>query len=207
VVALPFALAVYVLMDFANALRLGWENPRAAAQSEWIRLVPAIALGVALGATLLVALPRRAGMIALGLFALAFGVYGLARRAETRWRVGTRWAWLAGLAGGVTGTLFGAGGPPYAIYLSHRGLAQEAFRATLAFATLTSIALRLAAFVAVGTLRDPAVWLCAAAVVPAGLGGLAVARRLYGRLRGDAARRAVAAVLVASGLSLLARAA
>ena len=42
--------------------------------------------------------------------------------------------------------LIGAGGPPYAIYLSQRGLTKEQFRATLGLATLTSISLRAVAF-------------------------------------------------------------
>ena len=81
--------------------------------------------------------------------------------------VSPRWAWVAGLAGGITSTLFGAGGPPYAIYLSQRGLTKAQFRATLGFATLTSISLRLIAFVLTGLLLDRDVWLCALAVVPA----------------------------------------
>ncbi|MDW8469083.1 MAG: hypothetical protein RML56_09045 [Burkholderiales bacterium] len=41
-VPLPFALALYVLMDLANALRVGLENPRNAVRAEWLRMVPAI---------------------------------------------------------------------------------------------------------------------------------------------------------------------
>jgi len=44
------------------------------------------------------------------------------------------------------GTLFGAGGPPYAIYLSHRPLTKEQFRATMTLTTIFSIGLRLIAF-------------------------------------------------------------
>ena len=45
--------------------------------------------------------------------------------------VSSRWAYLAGFAGGITSTLFGAGGPPYAIYLTHRGLTKEQFTGLL----------------------------------------------------------------------------
>jgi uncharacterized membrane protein YfcA len=59
-----------------------------------------------------------------------------------------------GLAGGITSTVFGAGGPPYAIYLSQRGLTKEQFRATLGFATMTSISVRAVAFTLTGMLLD-----------------------------------------------------
>ena len=120
--------------------------------------------------------------------------------------VSARWAWLAGLGGGITSTLFGAGGPPYAIYLSQRGLMKEQFRATMGLATMTSISLRVAAFAITGLLLDPAVWRTALLVVPAGLLGLFVARRLYRRISRELLMRVVAVVLLASGSSLVLRA-
>jgi uncharacterized protein len=102
--------------------------------------------------------------------------------------------------------VFGAGGPPYAIYLSQRGLTKEQFRATLGFATMTSISLRLAAFALTGLLLDAHVWLRAIAVVPACLLGIWVARRIFRHLSRDALMRAVGALLFASGASLIFRA-
>jgi hypothetical protein len=120
--------------------------------------------------------------------------------------VSPRWAWVAGLAGGITSTVFGAGGPPYAIYLSQRGLTKEQFRATLGFATLTSISLRLCAFLVTGLLLDPDVWWKAIAVVPACLFGIWVARKIFRRISRDALMRVVALMLLASGTSLVFRA-
>ena len=102
--------------------------------------------------------------------------------------------------------MFGAGGPAYAIYLSQRGLGKEQFRATLGFATLTSISLRAVAFVLTGLLLDPEVWLAALAVVPACLLGIWVAQRIFLRISRDALMRAVAVLLLASGASLISRA-
>jgi len=48
-VPLPFALALFVLMDLANAFRIGFENPKNAVRSEWTRLVPTIVLGTVCG--------------------------------------------------------------------------------------------------------------------------------------------------------------
>ena len=118
----------------------------------------------------------------------------------------TRWAYVAGFTGGITSTLFGAGGPPYAMYLSHRGLAKEQYRATMGFATLTSISLRTIAFFATGILLDPKVWIYAVAIVPAGLAGLWAAGHLFRRISREILMRAVALMLLASGASLILRA-
>ena len=205
-VSLPFALALFVLMDLANAFRIGFENPRIALRGEWARMVPAIVLGTVAGVTLLVNLPRQAATLALGAFAIAFALYSLTRHPEHAARLRPRWAYVAGFAGGVTSTLFGAGGPPYAMYLSHRGLTKEQFRATLGLATLTSISLRSVAFLVTGILLDAQVWLCAAAAVPAGLVGLWAAGHLFRRISREALMRAVSLMLLASGGSLVARA-
>ena len=205
-VPLPFALALFVLMDLANAFRIGFENPRNAVKSEWTRMVPAILAGTVAGLTLLVNLPRAAATLALGVFVFAFAVYSLARHPDARRALATRWAYVAGLAGGVTSTLFGAGGPPYAMYLSHRGLSKEQFRATLGLATLTSISLRTVAFFAIGFLLDPKVWVYAAFVVPAGLAGIWAASHLFRRISREVLMRAVSLMLLASGASLIARA-
>jgi uncharacterized membrane protein YfcA len=204
-VPLPFALALYVLMDLANAFRIGFENPKNAVKSEWTRMIPAILLGTVAGITLLVNLPRGAATLALGVFILLFSLYSLFNRADSH-IVSTRWAYLAGFAGGITSTLFGAGGPPYAMYLSHRGLAKDQYRATMGFATLTSISLRTVAFLLTGTLLDAKVWICAMAIVPAGLAGLWAAGHLFRRISREALLRAVALMLLASGASLVLRA-
>ena len=205
-VPLAFALPLYALADVCTAFGVGLENPKNAVPAEWRRLVPMILAGTALGVTLLVNLPRTAAMLLLGIFVLSYALYSLLRRGPAR-VIHPAWAWLAGLAGGITSSLFGAGGPPYAIYLSQRGLTKEQFRATMGFATMASISLRVAAFVITGLLLDRAVWLAAALVVPAALLGLFVARRIYRRISREALARAVALVLLASGSSLILRAA
>lgn len=204
-VPLPFALALYVLMDLANAFRIGFENPKRAVKSEWTRMIPTILVGTVVGLTLLVNLPRQAATLALGVFVLAFALYSLLGHPDARRVLSTRWAFLAGFTGGVTSTLFGAGGPPYAMYLSHRGLSKEQYRATLGFATLTSISLRTVAFFATGTLLDPKVWIYAAFIVPAGLAGIWAASHLFRRISRETLMRVVALMLLVSGASLIFR--
>src|SRR5918993_266972 len=73
-VPLQFALALFAVVDLCCALSVGLENPKNAVRAEWTRLVPMILAGTALGVTLLVNLPRAAGMLLLGLFVLSFAV-------------------------------------------------------------------------------------------------------------------------------------
>ena len=112
--SLQFALALFVLADLAAALSVGLERPKNAVRSEWTRLVPMILVGTALGVTLLVNLPRAAGMLPS---AFSCSASPSSPSCRTRARiVSPAWGWVAGLAGGITSTVFGAGGPPYAIY-------------------------------------------------------------------------------------------
>ena len=205
IVPLPFALAVYALADIANSFSVGLEKPKNAVRGEYLRLVPMILVGTVAGVTVLVNLPRAAGMAALGAFVIAYAVYALFPRESQR-VIAQGWAWVAGFAGGVTSALFGAGGPPYVIYLSQRGLSKESFRATLGLVTMTSISLRVIAFFLTGLLLDPHVWLAAALAVPAALAGVAVGRRIFLSVSKEALMRAIAVLLFASGGSLVLRA-
>jgi uncharacterized membrane protein YfcA len=120
--------------------------------------------------------------------------------------VSRRWAYVAGVGGGLTGALFGAGGPPYAIYLSHRPLSKEQFRATLGFTSIFSIGLRVLAFLVTGLLLDLRAWIAAAVAVPAALAGIAVATRIFRWISRETLARLVALLLLASGVSLVVRA-
>jgi uncharacterized membrane protein YfcA len=204
-VPLPFALAMFAVVDLVNALRVGLENPRLAVKAEVLRMAPMIVVGVILGVTALVNLPRKAGMAALGVFVALYALYSLARRASMG-TVSSRWAYVAGVAGGITSTLFGAGGPPYAIYLSHRPLTKEQFRATLTLTTIVSISLRVLAFIVTGLLLDLKAWIAAAIAIPAGLAGLAVAARIFRLVSREVLTRLVALLLLATGVSLIFRA-
>src|SRR3989442_13349162 len=91
-----------------------------------------IGVGTALGVPLLVNLPRATAMLLLGVFILAFGVYSLLPHRQMA-AISVRWAWLAGLAGGVPSTLFGAGGPADAVYLPPPGPPQDQLQAPPGF--------------------------------------------------------------------------
>lgn len=202
---LPFVLTVFAVVDLASVVRLGLRRPREVVWPECLRMAPMIVIGVAVGSTLLVNLPRAAGMVALGAFVVLYALHGLARRGPPR-IVGRGWSYVAGLAGGLSGALFGAGGPPYAIYLVNRGLDNVAFRATLAATSIVSISVRVVAYLAAGLFAQDGLWVGVAAALPGALLGLALATRVFLRVPRTALARAVALTLLASGTSLLVRA-
>lgn len=203
-VDLPFALAMFSILDFTNALRVGLADPQSAVAEEWKPILPMIVVGTVLGMTLLIHLPRAATMVALGVFILAVAISNL-RRGAAVGLLSRHWGRVAGVAGGITSTLFGAGGPPYAIYLSRRGLTNAQFRATLGRCTMFSIGLRIVAFMIGGLLWTPRPWLWALAVLPVSLIGLWVAGRVFRRVSRDLLVRVIGVMLVGSGASLILR--
>lgn len=204
-VPLPFALAVFVLQDFSSALRVASENPRDVVRAEVVRMVPLMVVGTIVGTGLLLILPRKASMLALGLFVLLYGAWSLLQRGALR-LVTQRWAYVAGFSGGVVGMLFGAGGPPYAIYLSHRGLSKEQFRSTLTLNSVFSIGFRVVALASAGLLFRTEVWMTALLVVPTAMLAIFLASRLFRRISRELLLKLVALLLLATGASLIARA-
>jgi hypothetical protein len=203
-VSLPFALSVFALVDFAMALRIGLQKHEDAAKADIMRMVPFILVGTVIGVTVLVNLPRAGAMLALGLFVMLYAAYALLSRPGAT-MVSRHWAYLAGLCGGITSTLFGAGGPPYAIYLSHRPLSKEQFRATITLTTVFSIGMRVAAFAITGLLLKSEVWVAAALAALAAMVGLSLASWAFKRVTREFVLRVVAVLLLANGLSLVVR--
>jgi len=203
---LPFALAVFSLVDLSSALRIGLQKPADAVKAEIVRVVPFMLLGTVIGITLLVNLPRARAMLALGVFVLLYAVYALISRPGTT-VVSRHWAYLAGILGGSTGTVFGAGGPPYAIYLSHRPLSKEQFRATLTLATVFSVGMRVTAFAITGLIFKAEVGVAAAFSVLAAMVGLSLASWAFKRVTRELVLHVVAVVLLVNGISLIVRAA
>jgi uncharacterized membrane protein YfcA len=191
-VPLPFALAVFAVVDFANGLRLGLENPKNAILGDIARMVPLMIVGIVTGTTLLVNLPRQASLMALGVFIICYAVYTLSRRGGPA-SVSRNWAFFAGFCGGLSGTL------------SHRPLSKEQFRATMTLTTIFSIGLRLIAFAVTGLLMQDGVWIAAAAAIPAGLFAIYFASKIFRAISREMVMRGVALLLLASGASLIAR--
>src|SRR5262249_54825687 len=140
---------VLALLDFTASTVLGVRHHRQAERGELTRMIPMAVLGAALGATLLVSLPRGAGLAGIGAFAVAYGIYALTERGPVK-TISRNWADVAGIFGGTSGALFGIGGPPYAIYLSRRIEDKDVLRATVATMVIFSVGSRLVMFAVAG---------------------------------------------------------
>ena len=201
---LDFVLPMCALIDMSAALALGVRFSREADWSELRWMVPLSLAGAVAGVTLLVNLPRPATIAGIGLFLVAYGVYALRQKEAVR-LVSRAWAPVAGFAGGVLGTLFGIGAPPYAIYLTHRMPDKLAFRATLSSMVIFSVSMRAVVFTASGLmLADRLAGF--AVLLPFALAGLWLGNRIHGRISRAGLLRVVAGLLMLIGISLLARA-
>ena len=82
----------------------------------------------------------------------------VANDRRERWRDGTFFVELTGadeldgLIGGLVGALFGTGGPPYVIYLTHRIKDKSQLRATFSGLFMVDGSIRIATFVVSGLL-------------------------------------------------------
>ncbi len=201
---LDFVLPMCVLLDVSAALSLGVRFSRDADWSELKWMASFCLIGAILGVTLLVNLPQRAMIMALGVFLIVYGAYAL-KQGATVSMVSQGWAPVAGLAGGVFGTLFGSGAPPYAIYLSRRTVDTLAYRATLSNMVILSVSIRALVFTAGGLmLADRLIGF--AMLVPFCLAGLWLGNRLQARISRASLLRVVSVLLLLIGVSLLARA-
>ena len=142
---------VVVSLDYIGSASQSVRNLHDIAWREQIALVPFMLLGILGGLYLLTGLPTWVLAKTLGVFVVAFGMYQLLPLPAIR---GSRLAaTYCGLLGGLLGTLFGTGGPFYAIYLDLRGLDRRAFRATFALNFLIDGGVRLMAYAVMGLLN------------------------------------------------------
>jgi uncharacterized membrane protein YfcA len=201
---LDFVLPLSVLMDVSASLALGTRFSRHAQWQELKWMVPLSAVGAVAGVTLLVSLPGSATLACFGMFLLLYALYVL-RSGGTVGTASSAWAPLSGFAGGVTGTLFGVGAPPYAIYLSRRLSDKAQLRATLSNMVLFSTSIRAVVFLAGGLMLIDRL-IAFVLLVPFALAGLWVGNRLHDRLSREAVARTAALLILAMGISLLLRA-
>lgn len=170
------------------------------------RLLPPSMVGVALGATLLISLPASLLLGTLAGFIFVFALRFLFQRDGPFLAASPLWAYPAALTGGAVSGLFGTGGPPYVIYLSHRIRDKATLRATLSGLFFVEGLMRIVAFLLAGLLLDTRIWLHALMAVPIIVVALYGGGHIHMRLSNQQMHRVVGWLLLGSAVAVLIKA-
>ena len=199
-----YLVPLMALLDCASSIFVGTTGREHLAKPELKRLVPIMFVGFVLGTTALVRLPDHYLRLAVGAFAMTVGVHGIVnpvvRRIISPW-----WVVPAGLFGGISATVFGAGGPIYATYLSGRLRDKSAVRTTVSTLITVSTVTRALFYAVTGLLLHLAIAGGVVLLAPFVWAGLRLGTRIHLGLTQEQMRRAVGALLVLIGASLLVR--
>lgn len=200
---LPVAYLVplLALLDMFSAAIVGRSSREHLSTTELKRLVPFMFAGFVIGITVLTGVPDKYLRVALGVFAAGVGVHGILNPTLHR-RISALWSIPAGLVGGSLATIFGVGGPIYATYLGGRLGDKSEIRATLATLIWISAFSRAAVY-AVGGLLQATIFAGGALLAPFVWIGLKIGTRIHVGLTQAQMRRAIGALLVLTGGSLL----
>lgn len=204
VLPLKFAVPMLMLLDLCAFFVLGASFRRRVDYREIGWLLPFMLAGMALGLTLLIQVAERRLLALLGAFLLAYAAYGLARRGEAI-ALSRAWCVPVGFVGGAFSALFGTGGVLFALYNAGRTRDKAVLRANNAAMIMASSIVRVVIFAAAGLLTQDGLLLSAALLLPALFGGLWLGNRLHAAVPAAVVVKAVYALLVISGLTLLAR--
>lgn len=202
---LQFVVPLVLLLDFTASLLIGGLHFKRVQWGEIGVLIPFGIVGVVLGTSLLVNLPPEPMLVALAAFVFAFAARSLLNLHGEK-PISRGWAVPASLTGGTVGGLFGTGGPPYVIYLSHRIRDKGELRATLSALFFTEGLTRIASFLVAGLLVTPRVWVAYIVALPLVLGALYLGGHVHVSLSREQMTRLVGVLLLVSSASLLLKA-
>lgn len=199
---LQFVVPLILLLDFTASILIGGLHFKRVQWNEIGILVPFGLLGVIFGTTLLVRLPTEPMLLALAVFIFVFAVRSVLNLHGDK-PASRAWAVPASFTGGTVGALFGTGGPPYVIYLTHRIRDKSDLRATFSALFFIEGAARIASFLVAGLLLTAKVWLAYLVALPLVLGALFLGGRVHVGLSQGQMTRLVGVLLLASSVSLV----
>jgi uncharacterized membrane protein YfcA len=207
ILPLQFVVPWILILDFSASLALGGrtQDRRSIHWYEIGWLLPAMIIGVLVGLFLLVNLPKQPLLMGLGLFVSVFGIRSLlylhGNKTVSRW-----WSIPTGLSGGAVSAMFGTGGPPYVIYLTHRIHNKRALRSTLSGLFFIEGGMRIAAFALSGLFAQESMLLFCLLGLPVMIMALYAGHRVHLGITHSQMTRLIGLLLLASGLSLVAKA-
>ena len=172
----------------------------------WLLLPPTI-IGAVIGLWLFAVLDNRVLVIMLGGFLVLYSLYMLTVSilGLPQLLCSPRWAWPAGFFGSFFDTLFGGGGGTLVvIYVNARGVTRAGFRATVAALWFFEMITRIGGYAWSG-FYSSTVLLLFLMLLPLMWAGTVVGERLGNKVDSETFARVLAVMLLASGLSLLAK--
>lgn len=206
VLPLQDIVPLLLLLDLVVTPMVGLGNRSKVATRELARLLPFLFVGILIGTLVLASFKPKVLLLVFGVFVIVMAVRGLAGVNRPHRDIATAWVAPAGLVGGVFASIFGTGGPIYALYLSRRLPTMDVFRATISVVILFSTLARLVTFWQAGLLAREGLIGRAAFALPFCLGGLYLGRRLRQRLPEATVRKGLYWMLIISGAGVLVRA-
>ena len=199
---LKFVVPLILLLDFTASVVIGGLHFKRVKWGEIGLLIPLGMVGVVLGTSLLIKLPSGPMLLALAGFVFVFAVRSVFNIRGDK-PISRGWAVPAALTGGTVGALFGTGGPPYVIYLTHRIHDKSDLRATFSALFFTDGLTRIVSFLVAGLLLSAKVWIAYFAALPAMLGALYLGGRAHVGLSHAQMTRLVGVLLLVSSVSLV----
>ena len=201
---LKFVVPVVVLLDATASYAQGFRLRGELNKRDVLPLLPFLVAGMIAGVSILVSVPGKFLMPALGILVAAFGVYYALKR-ESAFRFGRWMAAPFGLLGGTSSSVFGVGGPFYVMYLVGRGSTPAQIRSTMPVIFMFTTVGRIALFAIAGIMTKE-VLITAGLLLPMMVIGLWCGNRLHLNISRDHAVRVIGGLLTLSGLSLVLRA-
>jgi len=202
---LPFDLVIPLVTTMGVLASFGqtWRERRLVDRAVLLRLVLPTLAGAGIGLALFAALDARVLLKAFGAFIIVYALTAFVPLPRVPYTSGLAVAYASGTIGALVATVFGGmAGPFYAVYLDALKLGKGVFRATMSAVLLMLALLRVAGYGGLG-LFDLRVAALLAVLVPTMVIGMIAGERVHRRLTEGRFQRAVALVLVASGIALL----
>jgi uncharacterized protein len=199
-----YLVPLMALLDLASATFIGTTGREHVAKAEMKRIIPFMFVGFVVGTTVLVGVPDEYLRLSLGVFAVGVGIHSIVNPTLHR-TISALWCVPTGIIGGSIATVFGAGGPIYATYLSGRLKDKNEIRSTMSALISISAFTRVILYAIAGLLLHAAILGGALLLSPFVWLGLKIGHRIHLGLSQQQMRRAVGTMLVLTGGSLLLR--
>jgi uncharacterized protein len=199
-----YLVPLMALLDTVSATVQGTAGRDQVAFSEVKWILPFMFIGFVVGTTALVKVPDEYLRVALAVFTIVIGVNSILNprlhRTLSRW-----WTIPVGIVGGAVATVFGAGGPIYATYLSGRLKDKTEIRSTMSALISISAFSRAVVYAFSGLLLHENILVGGLALAPFVFMGLYIGHRIHVGLTQEQMRRVVGSIVVVTGAMLLLR--